>query len=109
VTRADAYLLLGVALAGLGTARLLLTADLIRRVVALNVASAGVLMLLVALAYRAERAEPDAVLHALVLTGIVITVSVTALALGLVRRIETAQEAEATDEPGPGDDTDGRT
>jgi multicomponent Na+:H+ antiporter subunit C len=98
VTRTDAYLLLGVVLAGLGTARLLLTADLIRRVIALNVASAGVLMLLVALAYRADPAEPDPVLHALVLTGIVITVSVTALALGLVRRIETAQAEEQSGE-----------
>lgn len=114
MTRADAYLLLGVALAVLGAARLLLTADLIRRVVALNVSSAGVLMVLVALAYRADPDEPDPVLHALVLTGIVITVSVTALALGLVRRIETAQDADEAGQEAAGnaqgrDATDART
>jgi multicomponent Na+:H+ antiporter subunit C len=88
VTRVDAFLALGVALAMLGTARLLLTADLIRRVLALNVAGAGVLLVLVALAARADPQHPDPVLHALVLTGIVITVSVTGVALGLARRVE---------------------
>jgi multicomponent Na+:H+ antiporter subunit C len=88
VTDGDAFLLLGVGLAVLGTVRLVLTGDHLRRVVALNVAGSGVLMVLVAVAYRSNPEEPDPVLHALVLTGIVITVSVTGLALALVRRVE---------------------
>jgi multicomponent Na+:H+ antiporter subunit C len=89
VTRVEVFLLVGAALAVLGAARLLLTRDLMTRVLALNVSSAGVLMILVVLALRGgEPGTPDPVLHALVLTGIVITVSVTGFAVGLVRRIE---------------------
>ncbi|MDP3894202.1 NADH-quinone oxidoreductase subunit K [Nocardioides sp.] len=87
MTREELFLVVGAALAVLGAARLLLTRDLMTRVLALNVASAGVLMILVALAMRGSD-TPDPVLHALVLTGIVITVSVTGFAIGLVRRIE---------------------
>lgn len=61
---------------------------LIRRVLALNVAGAGVLLTLVVVAARADGADRDPVPHGLVLTGIVVTVSVTAVALGLARRIE---------------------
>lgn len=102
MSRPEWFLLLGVALAVLGAARLLLTYDLLRRVLAMNVASGGVLMVLVAVGYGAGSAEPDPVPHALVLTGIVITVSVTALAVGLVRRIELNQriEHQEADEPG---------
>jgi multicomponent Na+:H+ antiporter subunit C len=89
MTREELFLMVGAGLAVLGAARLLLTRDLMTRVLALNVASAGVLMILVALAVRSgEPGNPDSVLHALVLTGIVITVSVTGFAVGLVRRIE---------------------
>jgi multicomponent Na+:H+ antiporter subunit C len=89
VSREELFLAVGAILAVLGAIRLLLTRDLMTRVLALNVASAGVLMILIALAVRSGGAGgPDSVLHALVLTGIVITVSVTGLAIGLVRRIE---------------------
>lgn len=86
MSQAELYLVLGALLATLGVARLLLTEDLIRRVVGLNIASGGVLMVIVAAGYDAE--APDPVTHALALTGIVITVSVTAFALALARRIE---------------------
>lgn len=92
MTRADVFLVVGALLGVVGAARLLLTRDLLTRVLALNVASGGVLMILVALAHRADPATPDPVIHALALTGIVITVSVTGLAVGLVRRIEGAQD-----------------
>ncbi|WP_203336224.1 NADH-quinone oxidoreductase subunit K [Nocardioides limicola] len=89
MTREELFLAVGAGLAVLGAARLLLTRDLLTRVLALNVASGGVLMILVALALRGGGPDgPDPVLHALVLTGIVITVSVTGFAIGLVRRIE---------------------
>lgn len=94
MTRAELFFVLAGLLTVLGVARLLLTRDLMTRVLALNVASAGVLMVLVVLALPGDEAEAaDPVLHALVLTGIVITVSVTGLAVGLVRRIE-ADEAD---------------
>lgn len=102
MTRADAFLYCGVGLAVLGIARLLLTTDLIRRVLALNIAGAGVLLVLVALAARADPLQPDPVLHALVLTGIVITVAVTGLALGLARRVEDMETTGGTDPPATG-------
>jgi multicomponent Na+:H+ antiporter subunit C len=100
VSRADLHLVVALALVVLGTVRLLLTSDLIRRVLALNVAGAGVLMVLVVVAARSDPETPDPVPHALVLTGIVITVAVTAIALGLVRRVE-ALEAPPPPPDGP--------
>ncbi|GGC61274.1 NADH-quinone oxidoreductase subunit K [Hoyosella rhizosphaerae] len=92
MTQAEWFLFVGVGLFVLGTVRMLLTVDDVRRIVALNIASAGVLVVLIALATVLNPEEPDAVLHALVLTGIVITVSITGLALVLVRRIERAEK-----------------
>lgn len=101
MSRAETFVLVGLALVALGVVRTLLTEDLIRRVLGFNVAGAGVLLVLGSLAAR--RGVPDPVPQALVLTGIVVTVSVTAVALGLVRRIEQADDEQADEErPGPG-------
>lgn len=67
--------------------------NLLRKILALNVLGSGVFLLLGAIAYRngevgSGGAAPDPVPHAMVLTGIVISVSATALALALARRIE---------------------
>lgn len=91
MTTADGALILGVALATIGVAGTLLIGDLLRRIVALNVASAGVMVVLLAVAYRGDPVDPDPVPQALVLTGIVIMVAVTGVALGLARRIEARQ------------------
>ncbi|MFW5968463.1 MAG: sodium:proton antiporter [Persicimonas sp.] len=61
--------------------------DLLRRIVAANVMSAGVFLVFVAQAARRPDVPPDPVAHAMVLTGIVVAVGTTALALALVRRI----------------------
>lgn len=81
---ATAALLFALALVGL-----VLTHHLVRKILALNVMASAVFLLLGALAYRpfeAERAV-DPVPHAMVLTGIVVSFSASALALGLARRI----------------------
>lgn len=57
----------------------------VRKILSLNIASSGVFLLFVATARRSEDADP--VPHALVLTGIVVSVSATALALALARRL----------------------
>jgi len=60
-------------------------------VLALNVMGAGVFLVLIAVAYRGAGTPADPVPHALVLTGIVVAVSATALALALGKRLgETA-------------------
>jgi multicomponent Na+:H+ antiporter subunit C len=95
---ASTFLVVGLALVVLGVVRTLLTEDLVRRVLGFNVAGAGVLLVLGSLAARGE--EPDPVPQALVLTGIVVTISITAVALGLVRRIEQAEQSEQAEQAG---------
>jgi multicomponent Na+:H+ antiporter subunit C len=87
MTTATIYALAGIALVGIGLYRLVTTGELLRRVVALNVASGGAGVVLVAAAYRAPPAPSDPVPHALVITGIVVVVSTTAVALALIRRL----------------------
>jgi multicomponent Na+:H+ antiporter subunit C len=81
------FALAGGLLFALGLHALLVRARLLRKVLAVNVAGTGVFLLLVAAAHRADGA-PDPVPHALVLTGIVVAVSATALALALIRRLQ---------------------
>jgi len=77
------YALTGCLIMALGLRTALLHASLLRRVVAINVMGTGVFMILLAIAYRGPGLAPDPVPHALVLTGIVVAVSATALALAL--------------------------
>lgn len=95
------YTAAAVALFGIGWAGLVLRPEPLRKLIAVNVMGLGVLMLLVAFAYRGD-APPDPVPHALVITGIVVSVAATALGLVLIRR---AREVEAA---GGGDDRPGR-
>ena len=66
----------------------------VRRILALNVASSGAFLIIVASARRASLELTDPVPHALVLTGIVVSVSATALALALARWMARAAEDE---------------
>lgn len=85
MTQAVLYALSGAALFGVGLLGALAHRDLIRRTIALNLAGSGVFLVIVALASRS--APPDPVPHALVLTGLVVGVSSTALALALAVRL----------------------
>ncbi len=85
------YGLAGIGLFALGLCGTMLHSALLGRVMALNVCGAGVFLVFVALAYRGTGVVPDAVPHALVLTGIVVAVSATALALALGRRLREAR------------------
>lgn len=83
------YALAGVGLFSLGFYALVMHAHLLRKILALNVMGSGVFVMLVALARRSSEA-PDPVPHAMVITGIVVAVSATALALGLMLKVEAA-------------------
>jgi multicomponent Na+:H+ antiporter subunit C len=89
---ATLYGLLGMALAALGLHAAILQHDTIRRILAINVLGVGVFLLFIATAYNGPDAAPDSVPHALVLTGIVVAVAATALALALQRRLEADAE-----------------
>jgi multicomponent Na+:H+ antiporter subunit C len=85
----------GIALFALGLRGALSHRELLGRVLGINVSGAGVFLMLVSLAYRGPLAAPDPLPHALVLTGIVVAVSATALALALGRQLRRAQAAES--------------
>jgi len=81
------YALVGTGLFSLGLYALIIHAHLLRKILALNIMGSGVFMVLVALAQRTGDAQPDAVPHAMVITGIVVAVSATALALTLMLKL----------------------
>ena len=85
------YGLVGIALFALGLCGALLHTALLGRVISLNICGTGVFLVFVTLAYRGPGEVPDAVPHALVLTGIVVAVSATALALALGRRLRESR------------------
>ena len=80
------YALIGVGLFTLGLYALIVHAHLLRKILALNIMGSGVFMTLVALAKRSGDV-PDPVPHAMVITGIVVAVSATALALTLMLKL----------------------
>ena len=93
------YALVGVGLFCLGLYALIVHAHLLRKILAINVMGSGIFLALVALANRTENLSPDPVPHAMVITGIVVAISATALALTLMLKVamETGR-AELPDE-----------
>jgi multicomponent Na+:H+ antiporter subunit C len=90
-------------LMALGCYGLLARTELIHRLIATNIMSSAVFLLLVHVAVRRDTA-PDPVPHAMVLTGIVIAISLTAFALALTRhfrhlthRAHLAEDQDASD------------
>jgi multicomponent Na+:H+ antiporter subunit C len=79
------YAVVGAVLFALGVWGAIVHAHLVRKVIAVNIAGSGTFLVLVGLAQR--DGTVDAVPHALVLTGIVVAVRATALALALARRL----------------------
>ncbi len=90
----------GVALFALGVAGVVLIGHLLRRILALNLMGSGSFLVLVGLAQRND--VPDPVPQAMVLTGIVVAVATTALALVLTRKLNAL--TGRTELPGDGDD-----
>jgi len=82
------YSLAGLMLFAGGFFALIACSHLLRKILAANIISSGVFLLLVAMAYRTHGSEIDPVPHAMVLTGIVVSVSTTALALILACRVQ---------------------
>lgn len=80
------YSVVGVLLFVLGAAGMLLLTHLLRKILAFNLLGSGAFLALVGLA---QRGGVDPVPQAMVLTGIVVAVAATALALALLRRLHT--------------------
>lgn len=78
------YALAGAFLVGMGLLGFMLHQHLLRRLMAFNLMTSGCFLILLGLAQTHQGV--DAVPQALVLTGIVVAVAATALALVLIRR-----------------------
>lgn len=74
-----------VCLFSIGLFGVLAQPHMVRKILALNLSSAGVFLFMISTAARGEGAA-DPVPHAMVITGIVVSVSSTAFALTLVSR-----------------------
>jgi multicomponent Na+:H+ antiporter subunit C len=100
------YALAGAMLFAIGVAGLLLQPHLLRKILAFNVLGSGAFLILVGLGQRDGVIDP--VPQAMVLTGIVVAIAATALALALARQVLdlTGQMhlPEDRTEPGPADD-----
>ena len=98
------YLLAGVALFAIGFHSLTVQAHLLRRIMALNVMGSGVFLVFIALAAQTPGPIPDPIPHAMVLTGIVVSVCATGLALALADRVQAATgQVELGDDEEPVD------
>jgi len=83
------YSLTGLILFGMGLFTLIIHSHPLRKILAVNVMASGVFLILIATAYiPLGQGEIDPVPHAMVLTGVVVSVSVTALALILACRVQ---------------------
>lgn len=94
MTPALLYALGGVLLFVLGLGGMILLGQPLRKILAFNLMGSGTFLVLVGLAQRDGVADP--VPQAMVLTGIVVAVAATALALALLRRLH---ELSAPDHP----------
>ncbi len=80
------FSLTGLGLFCLGLLALFAQSSVLRKILACNICSSGLFLLMISSAAAPDDRPPDPVLHALVLTGIVISVSITAFALALAGR-----------------------
>ncbi|MEA3638870.1 MAG: NADH-quinone oxidoreductase subunit K [Lamprobacter sp.] len=94
------FALTGVVLILLGLYALLVQRHLLRKVLAFNVISSGIFLLLAGLARRTPGVEPDPVPQAMVLTGIVVAVAATALALAMIQALRSATGRTRLDDSG---------
>ena len=84
------YGLASVLIFSIGLYGFIVQPHLVRKILAMNIMGSGIFLLLVSAARRDMSAAPDPVPHAMVLTGIVVSVSMTAFALALTRRVVAA-------------------
>ena len=97
---ASFYALVGIGLFSLGLFALIVEQHLLRKILSLNVMGSGVFLVLAGLAKRTGVASPpDPVPHAMVITGIVVAISATALALAMMVKLAAASgRAELADD-----------
>jgi multicomponent Na+:H+ antiporter subunit C len=96
MTTFELYLFCGGALVLIGLYAVARRQHLLHKLLGINVMGSGVFMILLSLAARGETA--DAVPQALVLTGIVVAISATALGLTLMQRMAELASAKSPEQ-----------
>ena len=81
------------ALIAIGLYGVLTRCELIHRLLAVNIMASGVFLFLIVVSTRGTE-DPDPVPQALVLTGIVISVALTAFTLSLIRHLRVVTQRE---------------
>lgn len=102
--------LCGAALVGMGLYGLIVQPQLLRKILAFNLLGGGVFLLFGVVARRGAAAgfDGDPVPQAMVITGIVVAFSATALAVALVLRLfQVSAQTTLTCEPSTKERTDG--
>lgn len=98
----DLFALTGAALVGLGSYGLIAIRHLLRQIIAFNLIGSGMFLFFGAAAARGGESDP--VPQALIITGIVVALSASALAVGLVvAQAEASGHAELPDRDDTGD------
>ncbi len=99
---ATLYMISGLAVFGVCLYGLIVHAHLLRKILALNILSTAVFVVLAGISRRGPEVDP--VPHAMILTGIVVAVSATAFALALLRRLHSESgDAYLPEDSGDGD------
>ena len=93
------FALTGCALIGLGLYGFIVHAHLLRRILAFNVIGSGIFLLFGALGYLGIGQGTDPVPQALIITGIVVALSLTAFAVALVIKLAEEEKSAVLDEP----------
>lgn len=83
------YGITAILLFAMGLYSLLSRRHLLRKIMGLNVMAAGVFLLFISVAYRNREIFADPVPQAMVITGIVVSISATGYALALAREISS--------------------
>ncbi|ESR24516.1 NADH-quinone oxidoreductase subunit K [Lutibaculum baratangense] len=81
------YALCGASLVGVGLYGFITRAHLLRRILAFNIIGSGIFLLLGGAGSRQGAVSPDPVPQAVIITGIVVALSLTALAVALLVRL----------------------
>mgnify|MGYP000855945431 CR=1 FL=1 len=84
------YVIAGIVVVCIGLEGILIRPGWMKKILGLNLFGTGVFLILIAFGKRAGK-ECDPIMQSLVLTGIVISVSVTAFSLTLLQKITTSE------------------
>jgi multicomponent Na+:H+ antiporter subunit C len=87
VSSVTVYFTAAALIMAIGLLGAIVSVDLVRKLIGINVMGAGVFLMMVTAAARPPEA-PDPVPHAMVITGLVVTVAATGFGVTLIRRLQ---------------------